>query len=93
MCASLLSLCPDSITLVETHLDDEPLQMKLPRGYVITAHYDHSHHGGGVLLLRRDNLLVDSVDLEMYHEPATSEIVGVCYQGTVILCVYRQPSN
>ena len=66
--------------------------MKLTRGFVIAACHDHSRHSGGVLLLRRDDLLVDSVDCELYHVPATSEIVAVRCQRTMILCVYRQTS-
>jgi len=92
LCASLLSLCPDIIVLVETHLDGKLLQMKLPRGLVIAAHHDRSRHGGGILLLCRDDLLVDSVDCELYHVPATSEIVAVRCQRTMILCVYWRPS-
>ena len=90
--ASSLSLCPDIVVLVETHLAGEPLQMKLPRGYVVAAHRDRSRHGGGVLLLCRDDLLVDSVDCGEYYVSATSEIIGVRYQETIILCIYRQPS-
>ena len=35
---------------------------------------------------------MDSIDCEAYYHSGTSEIVGVHYQGTMILCVYRQPS-
>ena len=87
----LMSTCPDFVALVETHLSGEPLQMHLPRGYVVAARHDHSRYGGGVLLLCRDNLLVDFVDCETYYVSGTSEIVGVRYQGTIILCIYRQP--
>ena len=66
--------------------------MELPRGYVVAARCDRSRHGGGVLLLCREDLLVDSVDCETYYVSGTSEVIGVCYQETMILCVYRQPS-
>jgi len=90
---SSLFLRPDVITLVETHLAGEPLQMKLPRGYTVAACHDRSRHGGGVLLLCREDLLMDVIDCEMYYYVSeTSEIVGVHYQETLILCVYRQPS-
>ena len=69
-----------------------PLQMEFPRGYVDAARCDRSRHSGGVLLLCRDDLLVDSVDCEMYYVSATSEIIGVRYQEKIILCVYQQPS-
>jgi len=91
--ASLLSLRPDVIGLVEMHLAGEPLQTELPRGYVVAAHHDRSHHGGGILLLCKDVLLMDVVDCEMYYVSETSEIIGVHYQETMILCVYRQPST
>ena len=71
LCASSLSLCPDIIALIETHLNSEPSQMKLPRGFVIAVHHDRSRHGSGILLLHRDDLLVDSVDCELYHVPTT----------------------
>ena len=89
--ACSLSMRPDFITLVETHLAGELLQMHLPTGYVVVARHDRSRHGSGVLLLSRDNLLVDSVDCKTYYVCGTSEIIGVHYQGTLILCVYRQP--
>ena len=93
LCASLLLLRQDVIALVETHFAGAPLQMELPSGYVVAARRDCSRHGGGVLLLCRDDLLVDSVDCEMYYVSATSEIIGVRYQEIIILCVYRQPSE
>jgi len=62
--------------------------MKLPKGYVIAAHCDWSHHGGDILVLHGDNLLVVSVDCEMHHVPITSEILAVHYQETVILSVF-----
>ena len=37
-------------------------------------------------------LLVDSINCEMYHYCGASEIVGVHYQGTMILCAYCQSS-
>ena len=88
-----LTICQDPTANLETHLAGEPLQMKLPRGYVVAARRDRSRHGGGVLLLCRDDLLVDSVDCEEYYVSVTSEIIGVCYQETIILCIYRQPST
>ena len=60
--ANSLLLCPGVIALVETHLAGAPLRMELPSGYVVAARRDRSRHGGGVLLLCRDDLLVDSVD-------------------------------
>ena len=63
--ASSLLLCPDFIVLLEAHLSGKPLQMYLPTGYIIAACHNRSHHRGRVLLLCRDNLLVNSVDCEM----------------------------
>ena len=61
--------------------------MHLPAGYVAAARHDRSRYGGGVLLLCRKSLLVDSVDCETYYVSGTSEIVGVRYQGTNSFCV------
>ena len=67
--ASTLLLCPDFIALVETHLvSGESLQMYLPPGYVVAARHDRSCHGGCVLLLCRDVLLVASINCEMYYQ-------------------------
>ena len=52
--------------------------------YVTDARHDHSRHGGGVLLLHRDNLLMNSVDCEMYYMSGTSDVL---YQETMILSI------
>ena len=93
LCASLLLLCPDVIALVETHLAGTPLWMELPSGYVVAARHDCSHHGGGILLLCRGDLLVDSVDCEMYYVSMTSVIIDVRYQETIILCISATQCN
>ena len=92
LCATSQSLHPDFIALVETHLADDSLQMYLPAGYVVAAHQDRTQHGGGILLLCRDHLLVSTVSCERYYVSGTSEIIGVLFQGAMIICVYRQPS-
>ena len=92
LCAAALSLRPDFIALVETHLADESLQMYLPAGYIVAARHDRTCCGGGVLILCRDHLLVNAINCDKYYVSGTSEIVGVLFQGTVIACVYCQPS-
>jgi len=66
--------------------------MYLPAGYVVAPHRDRTRRGGGVFLLCRDHLLVSTVSCERYYVSGTSEILGVLFQGTMIICVNRQPS-
>ena len=89
----MLRLRPEFIALAETHLSGEPLQMFLPAGYIVAARHDRTCHGGGVLLLCRDHLFVNTLDRRQYYVSGTSEIIGVLCQGTVIVCLYRQPSR
>ena len=42
LCATVQSLHPDFIALVEMHLDGDSLQMYLPSGYVVAAHWDRT---------------------------------------------------
>ena len=72
--------------LVETHL-------YLPSGYTVAAHKDHTRHDGGVLLLCKDCLLVDTINFANFYEVGSCEFVAVRFQNIAILCIYHQPSN
>ena len=61
--------------------------------YVIAAQKDRSSHGGGVLIMRKSHLLVDVIDCTNYYVSGACEIVAIKFQGTAILCVYRQPGD
>ena len=67
--------------------------MYLPPGYTVTARKDRTCHGGGVLLLCKDCLLVDAIDYANFYEIGSCEFVAVRFQNIAILCIYRQPSD
>ena len=82
--ACSLSMYPDFIALVEIHPVTGPLQMHLPKTYIVAAH--DCCDGGKVLLLCRDNLLVGTVDCEMYYVTRTSLDLAIReYTETVII--------
>ena len=66
--ATVLRLHPDIIAFAET---GEPLQMFLPAGYIVVARHDRTCHGGGILLLCRDHLFVNSFDCGQCHVSRT----------------------
>ena len=84
---------PDFIALVETHLDSDSFTPFLPVGYAVAAWKDCSSHGGGVLIMHKSHLLVDVIDCTDYYVSGACEIVAINFQGTAILCVYRQPGD
>ena len=62
-------------------------------GYAVAVQKDRSSHGGGVLIMCKSHLLVDVIDCTDYYVRGACEIVAVNFQGTAILCVYRQPGD
>ena len=63
LCAAVQEHNPAFVVLTETHLQGDAVGAEmLPGGYKVVARYDHTKHGGGVLILALDSLLVDTVD-------------------------------
>jgi hypothetical protein len=82
---------PMFVVLTETHLDGDSLDAEmLPPGYRVFARKDRTKHGGGVLILGLEMLLVNDLKLDKYHAPCVSEIVGVEYQDFYIFGAYTQ---
>ena len=50
-------------------------------------------HGGGVLLLCRDCLLVDAINCADFYVVGSCKFVAVCFRNIAILCIYGQPSD
>lgn len=76
-CAAAQSLHPDFITPAVTHLAEE----------LVAACQNRSRHGGSVCFCA-GTLLVSSVSCDnIIYESGTSEIVGVLFQGTTIICI------
>ena len=74
------------------HLDSGPITPFLPMGYTVAFQKDRSPHEGGVLMMCKSHLL-DVIDCTDCYVEGACEIVAVKFQGTTILCVYRQPGN
>ena len=62
LCAAVQDCCLDFVGLAETHLDGASIGMCLPPGYTVAVCKYSTRHGGGVLLLCRDCLLVDAIN-------------------------------
>ena len=67
--------------------------MYLPPGYTMAACKDCTCHGGSVLLLCKDCLLVDAINCANFYVVGSCEFVAVRFQNIAILCTYRQPSD
>ena len=72
--------------------------MYLPPGYTVAARKDHTRHGhtrhgGGVLLLCGDCLLMDAINCANFYDVGSCEFVAVCFRNIAILCIYCQPND
>ena len=67
--------------------------MYLPPGYSVAACKDCTSHGGDVLLLCRDYLLVDAINCAEFYVDGSSEFFAVRFRNIAILCIYRQLSD
>ena len=61
--------------------------MYLPPGYTVAACEDRTHHGGGVLLLCKDYLLVEVIDCTGFYVADSFELITVCFNNIVLLCM------
>ena len=93
LCAAVQDCHSDFVGLVETLLDGESVGMYLPPSYTVAACKDLTRHGGGVLLLCRDCLLVDAINCADCYVVGSCEFVAVCFRNIAILYIYRQPSD
>ena len=59
----------------------------------MVARKDLTCHGGGVLLLCRNCLLVDAINCADFYVIGSCEFVAVCFRNIAILYIYRQPSD
>ena len=59
----------------------------------MVARKDCTRHGGGVLLLCRDCLLVDAINCADFYVVGSCEFVAVCLLYIAILCIYCQSSD
>ena len=91
LCAAIQDFYPDFVGLVETHLDSTSIGTSLPPQYTVAAHKDRTHHGGGVLILCKDYLLVDVIDCANFYIAGSCELIAVCFN--VLLCIYLQLSD
>ena len=86
---------PHFLCLTETHLDAEPNNYTTPSGYVVKARADRTKHGGGVIIMAREDVLCDTYPVEKYYVQGKAEMCAVTIPGgspTTLVCVYTQPS-
>ena len=75
LCAAIQDCRPDFVGIVETHVDGASIGMYLPPGYAVVARRDRTRHGGGVLLLCKDYLLVDAINCEDFYVAGSCELI------------------
>ena len=84
----------DFVGIVETfQKDNESIKMQLPRGFKVAARFDRAGKGGGQVILSRNHLLVDAIDLKKYCVPRTAELVGIEYDGIKYILCYTPNST
>ena len=90
---------PHFLCLTETHLEADPDSSITPTGYVVKARADRTKHGGGVIIMAREDILCDKYPTEKYNICERAEICTVNIPGsgtacpTTLVCVYTQPST
>lgn len=84
---------PHLIALVETFFDNDAAADFVPPGYKVGARFDRSSHGGGVIILAQEHLLVDSVDVSDYCQAENSEIVAVRVAGVTLFACYTNNTD
>ena len=78
----------------ECHLDPgEPLNRLMPHGYKVVARLDRTAHGGGLLMMSRNDLLCDVVDMKEYNTVEHAELIGMKYDSVTHLLGYTNKSN
>ena len=82
---------PHLIVLTETHLNGDSVEAEmLPVGYKVAARFDRTIHGGGVLILVQDQLLVDTVQCGSWCKKKVAEIIAVETREWVVIGGYTQ---
>ena len=90
---------PHFLCLTETHFEADPDSSITPTGYVVKARADQTKHGGGVIIMAREDILCDKYPTEKYkiHERAEICAVNIPSSDTAcpmtLVCVYTQPST
>ena len=66
----------------------------LPPGYRVFSRKDRTKHGGGVLILGLEMLLIDTLKLEKHYAPCVSEVIGLKKPRVLHLrSIYSKPPH
>ena len=84
---------PSIICLSETHLCDDATDSLCPPGYVVAARQDRSKHGGDVLIISHEVILLEEINTTVFSIVEKAELVAIHVQSFTIVCCYRQPSS
>ena len=78
----------------ECHLvKSEPIDMMVPQGYKVVTRLDRTTNGGGLLILSRDDILCDVIDMKDYNMVDESEIVATRQGGITHTLCYTNKSS
>ena len=85
---------PHFVFLTECHIaKGEPINMWVPSGYKVVAKRWRSKHGGGLLILSKEHLLCDPLDLKAYHIEEAAELIGMRFGGVTYIDAYSNQSE
>ena len=76
---------PHFLCLKETHLDAEPDTSITPTGYIVKARKDRSKHGGGVIIIAREDILCDNYPVSKYYVHEKAETCAITVPGVARL--------
>ena len=88
------TLRPAFIVLTDTNLNGDAVEAEmLPSGYVVSARKDRTQHGGGVIIMSQEHLLVNALKLNDFYQAEVAEIIGVEWNGYQIFDGYTRSSK
>ena len=78
----------------ECHLAPaEPINMMVSQGYKVVTKFDRTANGGGMLVLSRDDILCDVIDMKDYNTVEEADIVAMSQGGITNMLCYTNKSS
>ena len=75
--AMVLQYEPEIVVLTETHMNGDSIEAEmLSEGYKVVTRFDRTAHGGGVVILAQDQLLLNEVKCGQWRTRKSAEIIG-----------------
>ena len=87
----VLLYTPEIVILTETHLNGDSVEAEtLPQGYKVVTRYDRTKHGGGIIVMVQDQLLLNVVKCDPWCSRKSAEIVGFETKDWAMFGCYTQ---